>query len=192
MHFDHKHRWSLQTVAPFRVIITPQPFITDLLQKAISTHSSASLLQDRSLGASEAGEQPPGKCPKGEARSTYTIPATKSCGCSNLLLGDDKQRDVSSLVPTVLGRTRQPAALLMAKPVSTDLTHGETLTARSLGYYTCYLDLEISTANLGTPLCKHIYNILKGFFHWCDVPIIFSLIRYFIIIYIRKLCCILS
>lgn len=84
---DHKHKSSLQTVTPVRVITAHQLF-ADVLQKVISTHGSTSLLPDMSLTASRAGEQPLVKCPRGQAKQYLPH------GCGNLLLDSDKQQDI--------------------------------------------------------------------------------------------------
>lgn len=65
IHLHHKHKLSLQTFAPFRVITSPQSFITDHLQKAIYCRSSFCQTDPKQVpGASEPGRQPPVKYPR--------------------------------------------------------------------------------------------------------------------------------
>lgn len=105
VHFHHKHDSSLQTVAPFRVVTIPQPFITDLFKRPFpptvlpgcsKTGPSVPARLANNLQWSVQGDEP---------RSTYTT----RCVCSNLLLDGDKQQDViCSPAPDVLGRKLQP------------------------------------------------------------------------------------
>lgn len=72
IHLHHKHKLSFQTFAPFRVIISPQPFITDRLQKATYHHSSARLTPNRSLVPARLASNLPGSIQGDEPKSTYT------------------------------------------------------------------------------------------------------------------------
>lgn len=161
IHLDHKHELSLKTVAP-ELLLLPSPSSLTFYKRPFPPTAlpACSRMGPSVPTRHEAGEPPPEKRPRGQAKEHLH----NRCGCRNLLLDGDKQRDVlSSSVPAMLGRKWQSSALLTAKPVQTVLNLAKTFPAHSLLCCTCYIDLEIDTANLVTPLRKHIYSILKVF-----------------------------
>lgn len=107
------------------------------LQNATQSCSSASLLQN--APACIRGEAPNDEVPKGTSQGapTQALPPGD--------VGGDKPQDVLFLQLFYFffffGREQQPATLLTAKPVKTDLNHAKTLSTHSSVYCSCHIDL---------------------------------------------------